>query len=289
MKTVFTDISQIAHLWANKLQDNARNSGNFYFNRNIIYSYGSHFPIAKHISINNINAVLFTKRSYSNTTAGHINVVRQASNHLNIIYCPDVENTHTDNFNSWLRGIENIGANLKNTRKPEIYLNKISYEFGQVQKYANYFSIAIPELLQSAGAITDKAEYLAYNSSRDALLIKQAENKLKADKKAVKKQLIEWRLYKTRTLYNRIGVDYLRFNSEKNRVETSQGIEIPLEIAKKFYTYILKTIKNGGCTVCDSKILDYSVTEINSKFIKVGCHKIELSEINKMAKLLSWI
>lgn len=48
MKTVFTDISQVAHLWANQLQESARNSGNYYFNGDAIYSYGSHFMIAKH-------------------------------------------------------------------------------------------------------------------------------------------------------------------------------------------------------------------------------------------------
>ena len=88
MKTVFSDVSTVAHLWANQSQDNAKNSsGNLFFNGKIIYSYGYHFPIAKHVQNNGISAVLFTERSYSNTTAKHVSAVIQAANHKNIIYC----------------------------------------------------------------------------------------------------------------------------------------------------------------------------------------------------------
>jgi DNA-directed RNA polymerase subunit RPC12/RpoP len=67
---------QVAHLWASGGQDSARNagSGNFYFSGDTIYSYGSHFPIARLVP----GAVLMTTRSYSNTTAKHIGFVRQA-------------------------------------------------------------------------------------------------------------------------------------------------------------------------------------------------------------------
>lgn len=101
MKTVFSDISTVAHLWANKAQGEARNSGNFFFSGDTIYSYGYHFPIAKHMAgSQGENGVLFTERTYSNTTATHIQVVRQAANHLNIIYCfnPDASNEANYNF-----------------------------------------------------------------------------------------------------------------------------------------------------------------------------------------------
>ena len=40
----------VAHLWAHKSQDFARNPGhNFYFHGDTIYSYGSHFPVARHV------------------------------------------------------------------------------------------------------------------------------------------------------------------------------------------------------------------------------------------------
>src|SRR5436190_24347448 len=82
-KTVF-DTGEIPHLWAHKVQESARNAqGNLYFDGETIYSYGSHFPIARHTVDNPTKknpklAVLFTTRSYSVTTSGHVSAVRSA-------------------------------------------------------------------------------------------------------------------------------------------------------------------------------------------------------------------
>jgi hypothetical protein len=78
-KQVF-DTGEIPHLWAHKVQATARNArGNLYFDGDTIYSYGSHFPIACHISNKRgKHAILFTTRSYSVTTSGHISAVRSA-------------------------------------------------------------------------------------------------------------------------------------------------------------------------------------------------------------------
>ena len=82
-KEVF-ETGEIPHLWAHKVQESARNKqGNLYFESDTIYSYGSHFPIARHVADNpskknSKSAVLFTTRSYSNTTSGHISAVRSA-------------------------------------------------------------------------------------------------------------------------------------------------------------------------------------------------------------------
>jgi len=47
-KLVF-DTGEIPHLWAHRTQEEARNrQGNLYFTGDTIYSYGSHFPIARH-------------------------------------------------------------------------------------------------------------------------------------------------------------------------------------------------------------------------------------------------
>ena len=69
----------VAHLWAHQSQDSARNPcRNFYFDGDTIYSYGSHFPIARHVETKRGRAVLFTTRNYSVTTSGHKSTVRCA-------------------------------------------------------------------------------------------------------------------------------------------------------------------------------------------------------------------
>ena len=61
---------EIPHLWAHRTQDEARNrQGNLYFTGDTIYSYGSHFPIARHVSSETgERAILFTTGTHSVTT-----------------------------------------------------------------------------------------------------------------------------------------------------------------------------------------------------------------------------
>jgi hypothetical protein len=78
-KTVF-DTDEVPHLWAHQTQQAARNAqGNLYFNGPTIYSYGSHFPIAAHVTgKGGQRAVLFTTDKHSVTTSRHIWAVRRS-------------------------------------------------------------------------------------------------------------------------------------------------------------------------------------------------------------------
>jgi hypothetical protein len=80
-------VDMVAHLWANRSQESARNPGdNFYFKGDTIYSYGNHFPIAHHVETKRGRAVLFTTRDYSVTTSGHKWTVLRACKHLTVFH-----------------------------------------------------------------------------------------------------------------------------------------------------------------------------------------------------------
>lgn len=287
MKTVFTDISKVAHLWANQLQDTARNSGNFYFDTDTIYSYGRHFAIAKHVTNDKgEKAVLFTTASYSNTTAKHIRVVSQAANHLNKIYCQSPQGSHESNFKSFTSEIENIAGNLPKAKKPEKYLNQIDSVKTKINEYVAFFGLDIPATLQAAMNIASADKYKQYADIKAAALKAESEARAKAQKVQHAKELTKWRSGKTDRLYTHDGFDYLRFNKEKNRIETSQYVQIPVEIGKSFYPVILRKIKGGGCIECNTKFMEWEVLEINKDFIRIGCHKIAFKELQKMAKQL---
>ena len=83
MKTVVNS-NIVAHIWAAQSQPHARNATNtFWFRDSVVYSYGSHFPIARYIN----GHVLMTTRDYSVTTSRHKSTVVNAAYHLPIIYC----------------------------------------------------------------------------------------------------------------------------------------------------------------------------------------------------------
>src|ERR1700732_1780173 len=86
------DSSEVAHLWAHKAQDSARNAKNSVFFRcGVIYSYGEHFPIARHVTnTSGASAVLFTTAHHSVTTTGHCSMVRSAVSHLDVFEVSNV-------------------------------------------------------------------------------------------------------------------------------------------------------------------------------------------------------
>jgi hypothetical protein len=266
MKKVFTDISTIAHLWANQLQDEARNSGNFYFDGKTIYSYGGHFPIAKHIEKDGERAVLFTTRGYSNTTARHIAVVRHAASHLNVIKCYNPNETHGENFNRWKIDAELVAAKLPKAKKPEKYLNELEYINSQAKKYAQFFGLELPAILTTILSIKDKNEWTAYHDQKTAILEAERLKREAELKKQHKKALTEWKAGKTSRLYTRIETDYLRVNEEAARIETTQAVQIPMELGKRLYN----SIKENTLKVGD-KVLNFEVNEVGAK-VKIGCH-----------------
>jgi len=84
MKTVFTN-QEVFHIFASGTQSQGRShNGNVYFDGDVLYSYGSHFPLA----IKYKGRVLLNGDSYSVTTSKHQGQARQALRHLDCITLP---------------------------------------------------------------------------------------------------------------------------------------------------------------------------------------------------------
>lgn len=144
MRTVFTN-EEVARVWYRQEQNEGRGSGgNLYFHGNTIYSYGSHFPIAK---ILDDGKILFTTRSYSNSTAKHINYVWRAVGYSNKnvmpVYNPDA--SHSTNIKHWLDIIDNTVMEIRNkkNRKFEGRLQTLKSAANSLKQYTEYFGITL--------------------------------------------------------------------------------------------------------------------------------------------------
>lgn len=263
--------SEVAHTWANQSQDEARTSNrNLYFDGATIYSYGSHFPIAKHIEHNGVSACLFTLRSYSNSTAKHKSIVRQASSHLNIVWCGNPDNTHEQNFNYFLNLCEGEASKLLKAKKPEIYLGAIAQHGELATKYAAFFGLELPVTLQAMLNIGNKAEYASYQDNKEQYAKEQAAKRQKDLAKQHKKALAKWVSGETNRLYTHNGLDYLRMGL--NGVETSQAVDIPISAAKQLF----EKVASGKLAVGDMILNRYTVNEVGS-MVKIGCHTFKTS------------
>lgn len=159
---------QVAHLFANQLQSEARTqTNNFYFFNDTIYSYGSHFVIAKHYN----GVLLFTERGYSNTTAKHINYVLSAASHKEKVFCAYPGGSHEQNFNFWINEAEKNIDKLKRANKPVIYLTELDKIKDKAQKYSDLFNIPVNEHLTTILAITDKDQAKEYENKKQAFIL----------------------------------------------------------------------------------------------------------------------
>jgi hypothetical protein len=277
MKSVFSSTADLAHAWASQNYPQGR-SGNIFFNNKTIYSYGYHFPIAKFVTNSNGDeVVLFTERGYSNSTAKHIGKVRAACSNDKRIYCYNPEASHNDNFSFWIREADASIVKLKAARKPELYIRELEQTRLAAEKYAEFFAIEIPQPLLDALSCVDKEKMELYSETkrkateaREEKAKQDALARLEKAKKDFKVALKKWLNFETNYLHKGSNkFDFVRFNKDSNRWETSQAVQIPFELGRRLFDDIfLSRLK------VDDKVLDFTVREVG-KIIRIGCHTYE--------------
>lgn len=150
-KKVFTDYGEVARLWARKSQHEAEyRGGKMYFRGDTIYSYGSHFEIAKHVqNSTGENAVLFTTSTYSNTTRDQCAVVLGAVRGK-VIYCKSPDASEEKNIAYFLSEVEECIEQIKKkaNRKFEHRLQELKMNAHRLRDYMEFFGIEIPFELQ---------------------------------------------------------------------------------------------------------------------------------------------
>ena len=264
MKKVFSN-SELAHAFALQNQQHGRTTNNsFYFYGTELFSYGSHFCIAKFVDA---DTVLFTTRTYSNTTRKHLHYSSSALSHKRKIYCPFPTGTHEDNFRSWNIQVDRSLSALSKCRKPAPHLHVLAHLGAQIETYCEWFKIDVPDHIKLKLVVTSNAE------AKEA--IANAE-KIEAErlKAAHKRELKLFRAGDKYRMQNRDGYDYIRV--EDTRFVTSQGVDIPHSVGLKFY----ELLKAGKVAVGDN-LMAYRVGGVTKDEVEIGCHRITFKEMKR--------
>lgn len=301
MKTVFTN-DETAHVWSTATQKEGRNSsGSIFFDGLTIYSYGSHFPIAR--LIKGTDVVLFTTGNYGQTTAQHKGVVGRAVSHKTLIYVPNVVNSgyypETEKLTSYhvsnLTAIHREAIELRNkaTRARtygEYYLKTLAE---RIQDAEVYFKTFRKEMDKATARSWRRklTKGIATPEEAEALNEKiKAERKIQAkkDKEKRARDMIEYneQLAKWKDGDEEARLSYwieppppASLRIKNGEVQTTMGARIPLPDARKAY----RIIKAGlGASLKGQRIAYYTVTSITDKHLTVGCHKILLAEIDRI-------
>jgi hypothetical protein len=284
------DSSEVAHLWAHKAQDSARNAkGAVFFRCDVIYSYGEHFPIARHVTnTSGASAVLFTTAHYSVTTAGHCSMVRSAVSHLDVFEVSNVfakiKAEHEGNLADYAKRIS--AGLLRSVRMRQGYSREWQHKHAlelreQAIKYAKFFRIPYAKTLPAVPAL----ESVSFQK------IKQAEDKRLAEerKRTIREHADAIALWRTGE-YARLphGLpDMLRVSKDGQSVETSRGVSFPISHAKRGLA-LVRAVRASGETwhtnghTC--RLGHYQIDSIQPNgAVKAGCHTIKWQEIANIA------
>lgn len=310
-KKVFGNKQETAHAWAKQEQYEGREGSRFlriFFEGPTIFSYGRHFPIATfHQKKGKEKVVLFTLRSYSNTTSAHKWAARGAVSHFPIIECYNPQDAaagrHDENMKYWEGRAENIALHLAKAKKPEKYLSGIASLRREMEAYAAYFKCGVKKY---------KFRYL-YIESQDVskkLTAKQREEQAAAEKIAKEKRA-KYEAEQAKREAARIADEikdfhegerdsirggeytYLRFQS--GEIQTSKGVKVEFHAAKAHYDRLkslqFRVTKQGHLSSNDqaSEFEGFRLRNVTPEYFEIGCHKIQYTELEALAKVAGFV
>ncbi len=283
--------SNVAHNWAHAT-GNVKKGSNFYYDDNgIIYSFGSHFPIARRLSH---KLFYYTLQTWSGSyTSRHKSLTSRAiptdAVTVYMRYVPtgvssDID--HESNLMYWLGQLTTAKREFLNARSKTKHILNINSIIGLIDNYKFHFNIDpctyVPALL----------EFYTWYTGIDIqsiLEIEGAKDKERTAKREAKETRLHtegvtmWRNFEVKEIPYNLRSEYtlLRYNVKTCQVETSKGIKVPVDIANRLYTTIKGKIANGGCIGCNVLVFgSYAVNEITDSYIVAGCHKIQITEID---------
>lgn len=255
--------SEVAHRWANGIGERCTGS-HMFFEGNIIYSYGYHFRIA--IKWNGY--VLYNEERYSNSTSKHQGYVLGACSHMDVVTCASLDhfdtwnNTPTNGFigrnlKLWQDEVDDLVEKMATARKPERWLDQILYVVDKVERFCKVFEQEVPEGIYKFRNSEDVEKAKAY-----------AKERMKEEREREKKRQAEeiQKFHEFKKNWVSLPYQIVRYRAEKNRFETSKGVEVPFEKGLEFY----RKLRDGLLKVGD-KVLFYTVCAVGDT-VRIGCH-----------------
>ena len=272
MKTVFTN-SEIVHTFNEQNQYEGKTSNNsMYFYNNKLYSYGSHYLLCEFIDN---YTVIINDKGYSNTTSKHIGLITGATRNRKQFFTTKIETeTVFNNVTEWLSKI------IKARKTRQYYINQINNTFNMYFDYLEYTKqkTAKKKNKQHRQILKLYDNFINNLDNLEQQIKEQQKKEAIKNKKEIVKKVKDWKNLKINWFNNKTSNDFLRLKD--NKIETSQGVKIPILEAKR----LLKLIDSKS--ILGARVDNrYTVTAFNS-LLKIGCHNIPLKEINYIKNLI---
>lgn len=284
-----TTHNDVAHAWAHNMnraykgpsmfRGHASGYGSPKADYDTIFSYGYHFPIARHVkSAKGTPCILMTTKSYSVTTAKHISYVARALPSGVLVFNVDnvlagTKDKHKENYLQMKKAIDDCLKQAVKARKyTGLHLSEADSIRREMNAYTNLFKLGFRKVDGAWGGDTLEAV-------REQVKAQKAKQD-KADKAAIKK----WLAFETDTAPH-TRQPYVRVHKERGEVQTSYGVRVPLRRAKALYrlSCICKAKGRAYTPRKGQKIDHWAIDNISAQgTLKIGCHALTLP-IQRMA------
>lgn len=304
-KTRFTS-DELPHRWSANVQERGSNGAAFYFDDGTIYSYGSHFPIARHVvTRNGKQFILFTARGYSSSTSSHKNATWGAIPKGTPVFTvynvnADHKSDHEANLKDYKeRALSEFRKSIKARGRKHEYLQECMRLIQEGNAYAKAVGLRKhlgsstgDDLAKWGRLATAEAERLKRKAEAEQEeRLRKAEIKARAEYEKWLKQLSEWQAGKIDNLKSQPWnpdadadrLDFVRVSRGKY-LQTSRGVVVPLKAAMP----VLRAIRANGLhqgTQDGFKVDQWEgAIEWTAGRFKIGCHTITFQEIERAAK-----
>ena len=296
------DTGEIPHLWAHRTQDEARNrQGNLYFTGDTIYSYGSHFSIACHVTNDRgERAVLFTTATYSVTTTSHCYAVRSAiPSAIPVFRVPNVchgrysgseltADDHAGNLTDYAERIEKHV--ITSARARASYTKEWNHEHAvrlrdEAIAYSAFFGLPVPNIPEVPAIDSDALAAIRKREAKRAAEKAEQTKRERAEALIRQQELItKWRAGQySGYLYDVPAM--LRIDGDE--VVTSRGARFPVSHAKRALTFVRKIRESQKAYVRNGHTIHlgpYALDRIEPDgTVKAGCHVVSWEEIERIA------
>jgi hypothetical protein len=300
---------EVPHLWYHHTQSEARNPGrNLYFENDTIFSYGGHFPIARHVknASGQKSAVLFTTRTYSVTTAKHLGLVRRAiPESATVFNVPNVLGSwgsdphHTDNLAHFVRESKDALGKAQRARRSGEWELKAAFAYrDSARQYAKFFRVPCPkfDFLPTGKVLAALKAQIAERAERHKA--SQALAAQREEARRAERHRIEMLDFAEKSALWRAGNPNVRLpwgsdtllRIKGNEVETSRGARVPVSHAKRGLAFVRRVVSSGQEYLRNGHTLhlgNYAIDRIETDgTLHAGCHVIKLSEIENLAPAL---
>lgn len=313
----YKDNAAVVHAWAGRHSDNGQNPNeSIFFSGLTIYSYGYHFPMARHISFND---VLLTYATYSSTTSRHQSDVWRAVSHKNTIYVHDVldplgkkavEET-IYSANELLKAASKRRSKDKAAEEIHSAWQEVEnlYEIAAFDDFKKDWKKLPGEWKRKLGALRkliaecklDASTALANMGAKELAAQKRAkaaaQKKLKAMVADATKVLEEWLEGGHRggmhNCQQVLGTDGLRLGSTGLTVDTTQGLVVPADDCRRAWPLIKRFYDSK---YSDDLVLSEAQSQRFGNFqlsridkdgtVVVGCHRFKRWMVERLASQL---